>query len=126
MRIPPLRDKMLSSHLRNFFRYLFKAGNTTTNLAAGILSVDQRYGARLPRHLTSEELETLLTDIRTNTPSGKRNYAMVLFIARLGLRAPEVIAIHIDDIDWRAGEILVRGKGKRHAAFLCHPTLVRC
>jgi integrase/recombinase XerD len=39
---------------------------------------------------------------------------MVLLIARLGLRAPEVIAIQIDDIDWRAGEIIVRGKGKRH------------
>ena len=111
---PPLRDKTLSSHLRNFFRYLFKAGMMTTNLAVGILSVAQRYGARLPRHLTCDEVETLLTAIRTDTSSGRRNYAMVLLIARLGLRAPEVIAIQLDDIDWRAGEILVRGKGKRH------------
>ena len=113
-RTPPLRDKTLSSHLRNFFRYLFKAGKTTSNLAAGILSVAQRYGARLPRHLTPEQVGTLLTAIRTDALSGRRNYAMVLLIARLGLRAPEVIAIQIDDVDWRAGEILVRGKGKRH------------
>ncbi len=113
-RTPPLRDKTLSSHLRNFFRYLFKAGKTATNLATGILSVAQRHGARLPRHLTPEQVETLLNAIRTDTSSGRRNYAMVLLIARLGLRAPEVIAVQIDDIDWRAGEIVVRGKGKRH------------
>ena len=113
-RKPPLRDKTLSSHLRNFFRYLFQAGMTKTNLSLGILSVAQRYGARLPRHLTAEQVETLLKAIRTDTSSGRRNYAMVLLIARLGLRAPEVIAVQIDDIDWRAGEIVVRGKGKRH------------
>jgi site-specific recombinase XerD len=113
-RKPPLRDKTLSSHLRNFFRYLFKVGKTMTNLATGIPSVAQRYGARLPRHLTPDQVDTLLNAIQTDTSSGRRNYAMVLLIARLGLRAPEVVAIQIDDIDWRAGEILVRGKGKRH------------
>lgn len=113
-RTPPLRDKTLSSHLRNFFRYLFKAGKTPFNLAEGILSVAQRHGARLPRHLAPEEVETLLKAIRSDIHSGRRNYAMVLLIARLGLRAPEVVAIQIDDIDWRAGELIVRGKGKRH------------
>ena len=113
-RTPPLRDKTLSSHLRNFFRYLFKAGRTASNLAIGIPSVAQRYGARLPRHLTPEQVGTLLKAIQSDTPSGRRNYAMVLLIARLGWRAPEVIAIQLDDIDWRAGEIIVRGKGKLH------------
>ena len=50
-RKPPLRDKTPSTHLRNFFRYLFKDGQTPTNLALGIPSVAQRYGTRLPRHL---------------------------------------------------------------------------
>jgi integrase/recombinase XerD len=54
-RTPPLRDKTLSSHLRNFFRYLFKAGKTATNLALAIPSVAQRYGTRLPRHLSQLE-----------------------------------------------------------------------
>ena len=62
----------------------------------------------------TEQVETLLKAVRTETSAGRRNYAMVLLIARLGLRAPEVVAIQIDDIDWRSGEILVRGKGKRH------------
>jgi len=113
-RKPPLRDKTLSSHLRNFFRYLFKAGKTSTNFAVGIPSVAQRYGARLPRHLTPEQVDTLIKTVRTETPSGRRNYAMVLLIARLGLRAPEVIAMQLDDIDWRGGEIIVRGKGQFH------------
>lgn len=113
-RKPPLRDKTLSSHLRNFFRYLFKAGKTKANLALGIPSVAQRYGTRLPRHLSAEQVDTLVKAVRTENSTGRRNYAMVLLIARLGLRAPEIIAMQIDDLDWRSGEIIVRGKGSRH------------
>jgi integrase/recombinase XerD len=111
---PPLRDKTVASHLRNFCRYLFQVGTIATNLAAGIPSVRQRYGARLPRSLTSEQVERLLGAVRSETPRGRRNYAMVLLLARLGLRPPEVIAMQLDDINWRAGEIVVRGKGGRH------------
>lgn len=113
-RTPPLRDKTLSSHLRNFFRYLFNAGKTPANLSLGIPSVAQRYGTRLPRHLTPEQTDILVKAVRTDTAHGRRNYAMVLLLARLGLRAPEVIAMELDDIDWRSGEIIVRGKGNRH------------
>lgn len=101
MRRPPLRDKTLCSQLRNFFRYLFKTGKTTVNLASGIPSVAQRYGTRLPWHLTTEQVEVLVRAVRTDTGGGRRNYAMVLLLARLGLRAPEVIAMQLDDIDWR-------------------------
>lgn len=113
-RKPPLRDKTPSSHLRNFFRYLFKAGKTPTNLALSIPSVAQRYGTRLPRHLTPDQVEALIGAVRTDTPRGRRNHAMVLLLARLGLRAVEVVAMQIDDIDWRSGELIVRGKGQRH------------
>jgi site-specific recombinase XerD len=114
MRTPPFRDKTPSTHLRNFFRYLFKAGKTITNLALCIPSVAQRYGTRLPRHLAPEQVEMLIGAVRTATPRGRRNHAMVLLLARLGLRPPEVVAMQIDDIDWRSGEIVVRGKGARH------------
>src|SRR5260370_13973581 len=77
----------------------------------GIPRVARRYGARLPRHLTSGHVEILISAARSDT---RRNYAMVLLLARLGLRAQEVIAMQVDDIDWRSGEVLVRGKGKRH------------
>jgi integrase/recombinase XerD len=113
-RKPPLRDKTLSSHLRNFFRYLFKIGKTTVNLALGIPSVAQRYGTRLPRNLTTEQVDILVRAVRADTAGGRRNYAMVMLLARLGLRATEVIAMQLDDIDWRSGEVIVRGKGNRH------------
>jgi site-specific recombinase XerD len=110
----PFRDKTASTHLRNFCRYLFKAGKIATNLALGIPSVAQRYGARLPRHLTPDQVEALLGAVRSGGAGSRRNYAMVLLLARLGLRAPEVVAMQLDDIDWRSGEIIVRGKGGRH------------
>jgi integrase/recombinase XerD len=113
-RTPPLRDKTLSPHLRNFFRYLFKAGKTATNLALAIPSVAQRYGTRLPRHLTTEQVDMLVRAVRTDSAGGRRNSAMVMLLARLGLRGPEVIAMQLDDIDWRSGEVMVRGKGNRH------------
>ena len=109
-----LRDKSVTTHLRSFLRYLFNVGKSPANLALSVPRVAQRYAARLPRHLTPEQVETLLGAIHSGSPCDRRNYAMVLTMARLGLRAPEVIAMQIDDIDWRAGEIIVRGKGNLH------------
>lgn len=108
------RDKTVPSHLRNFFRYLFKVGQTATNLANAVPRVAQRFGTRLPRHLSLEQIDSILEAVRTTQPSGLRNHAMVLLMARLALRPPEVVAMQINDIDWRSGEILVRGKGDRH------------
>jgi len=110
----PTVDKNASSHLRAFARYLFMTGKTTTNLALVVPTVARRYGARLPRHLTPEQVETLLKAVRSSRTTARRDYAMVLLQARLGLRAPEVIAMQLDDIDWRLGEIMIRGKGGRH------------
>jgi site-specific recombinase XerD len=110
----PYRDKTQPTHLRNFFQYLFKEGLTGTNLALCIPKVAQRYAARLPRHLAPEQVEAVLAAVRSDPRFGRRNYAMVLLLARLGLRAQEVVAAQLDDIDWRAGEVIVRGKGQRH------------
>ena len=111
---PPFNNKIRPVGLRNFLRYLFKCGVTPTNLALSVPSVAKRYQARLPRHLKPDQVEAVLTAVRANPKHGRRNYAMILLMARLGLRAPEVIAIQLDDIDWRAGELMVRGKGQRH------------
>jgi site-specific recombinase XerD len=106
-------NKTLSTHLRSFFRFLFQTNRHSTNLAKNVPSVAQRYGKRLPRHLTPEQTNVLLEAVRTDKSTSRRNYAMVLLLARLGLRPEEVIRIQIDDIDWRAGEITIHGKGKR-------------
>jgi len=107
----PYRVKTTATQLRWFFQFLFRAGKTKNNLSLGIPSVAQRWGQRLPRHLLPEQVAALLKAVRSDTPTGRRNYAMLLLLARLGLRPPEVIAMQIDDIDWRSGEIMVRGKG---------------
>jgi len=111
-----LRDKTVASTMRNFFRFLFQTERIGTNLALGIPSVAQNYARRIPYHLTPDQVEELLEAIRNFSASQykKRNYAMVLLMARLGLRSPEVIAMQLDDIDWRNGEIFIRGKGGFH------------
>jgi integrase len=59
-------------------------------------------------------VEAAVASVRGNPRRGTRDYAMLLLVARLGLRTPEIIAIQLDDIDWRAGELMVRGKGQQH------------
>lgn len=112
-RAQPLRDKTLASTLRSFFRFLFQSEKIQNNLALGIPSVAQKHGRRIPHHLTPDQVDQLLEAVRNVKPAlyGKRNYAMVLLMARLGLRSPEVMALQLEDIDWRNGEILIRGKG---------------
>jgi integrase/recombinase XerD len=110
----PYRDKTLATHLRNFFQYLFAQGLTTTNLSLCVPRVHAPWGARLPRYLSPEDVETVLASVRANPRRGTRDYAMLLLMARLGLRAVEVTAIQLDDVDWRSGELLIRGKGQLH------------
>ncbi len=110
----PYRDKTLSTHLRCFFQYLFAQGLTTSNLALCVPRVHKPWGSRLPRYLSPDEVEAVLASVATNPRRGARDHAMLLLMARLGMRAPEVMAVQLDDIDWRTGQILVRGKGQRH------------
>lgn len=110
----PFRDKTPATHLRNFFQYLFAQGLTKTNLSLSVPSMHKPWGSRLPRYLSPTEVDALLASVGSNPRRGARDYAMLMLMARLGLRAPEVIAMQLDDIDWRAGELLVRGKGQRH------------
>lgn len=110
----PYRDKTPPTHLRNLFKFLFWSGKTKRNLANSVPRMVQPQPANLPRYLRPDEVRQLVDAVRTDDPIGRRNYAMLLIMARLGLRSPEVIAIRLEDIDWRAGEILIRGKGKLH------------
>lgn len=106
------RSKTVPSHLRNFFKFLFWSGKTKRNLANAIPRTAHA-STDLPRYLNPDEVQRLLEAVRTSGALSRRNYAMVLLMARLGLRSPEVVAIQLDDIDWRSGEILIRGKGQR-------------
>ena len=108
------RDKTPPSHLRSLFRFLFWSGKTKRDLASSLPRVARARQDHLPRSLKPEQIELLIDAVWAPDAVGRRNYAMLMVLARLGLRAPEVIAIQLDDIDWRAGTMLIRGKGKRH------------
>jgi site-specific recombinase XerD len=110
----PYRGKSVPSHLRNLFQFLFWSGRTRLNLANSIPRVAHPQPVDLPRYLRPQDIRLLIETVRTDDAIGRRNYAMLLLLARLGLRAPEVIAIQLDDIDWHSGELLIRGKGKLH------------
>ena len=107
-------DKTPPTHLRAFFAFLFRTAKIRTNLAPSVPRMAQHYASSLPKYLPPEQVEALLAAIKGDTPACHRDYAMVLLQARLGLRAQEVIRIQLDDIDWRAGELLIRGKGGYH------------
>jgi site-specific recombinase XerD len=106
--------KLMVAALRSFFRFLFQYGETETDLSAAVPAVASWQLAEVPKHLKLEEVKRVIDTCDHNTAVGRRNRAVLLLIARLGLRASEVVNLRLDDIDWRAGELTVRGKGQLH------------
>jgi site-specific recombinase XerD len=108
------RAQLMTTAFRSFFRFLFQKGELQANLAASVPTVADWRLSTVPKHLTPEEVESVLKACNRATASGRRDYAVLLLLARLGLRAGEVVALQLDDINWGAGEITVRGKGLFH------------
>jgi integrase/recombinase XerD len=106
--------KLMVTALRSFFRFLFQHGQTETDLAGAIPAVPEWRLAEVPKYLKPEEVERVVHACQRDTPGARRDHAIVLLLARLGLRASEVIALELDDFDWRAGVLTVRGKGRSH------------
>jgi site-specific recombinase XerD len=106
--------QLMTTALRSFFRYLFQKGKLQADLAASVPTVADWRLSTVPKYLTPEEVERLLKACNPCTAIGRRDYAILLLLARLGLRSGEVMALQLDDLNWRAGEILVRGKGLFH------------
>lgn len=103
--------KLLVSALRSLLRFLYVEGWTPTQLASAAPAVAGWRLTSLPRALEREQVARLLQSCDRRTGIGRRDYAILLLLARLGLRAGEVTALRLDDIDWRRGEIVIRGKG---------------
>ncbi len=99
--------------LRSLLRYLHLAGLIDVPLVWAVPLVAGLRDRSLPRGLDPVAVKKLLGSCDRRTLVGRRDYAVLLLLARLGLRAGEVAAIMLDDIDWRAGLLLVRGKGSR-------------
>lgn len=105
--------KDLVAGLRSLLRYLHVAGVTATPLAAAVPGAAGRRGGTLPRGLEPGLVARLLASCDRRRTVGCRDYAILLLLVRLGLRAGEVAASRLEDVDWRHGEILIRGKGDR-------------
>ena len=105
--------KLMVTALRSFLGFLFQRGAIKTDLLAGVPGVANWRLSHLPKSLPPDQVERLLRCCDRRTPSGRRDYAILLLLARLGLRGGEVLAMTLDDPDWERGEIVVRGKGQR-------------
>lgn len=97
--------------LRSLLGFLLVQGEIDTPLGQALPTVAGWSGNVLPRALTPAQVRQLLASCDRRRQTGRRNYAVLLLLVRLGLRAGEVAGLQLDDVDWRAGEIVVRGKG---------------
>jgi site-specific recombinase XerD len=109
----PGRARLMVTAIRSFLRFLHVTGETVTDLTAVVPTVANWRLARLPQWIPAEQVNKVLQDCDQETTVGQRDYTILLLLARLGLRAGEVVAMTLDDIDWDNGELLVRGKGRR-------------
>lgn len=105
--------KAMVTSLRAFLRFAHATGKTTVPLAGAVPAVASWKGSELPRGLKAAEIERLLAGCDRGTAIGLRDYAILSLLARLGLRGAEAAGLQLGDIDWRAGEIAVTGKGSR-------------
>lgn len=103
--------KLIAAALRSFLRFCFLHRLTAADLSSAVPPVRRWQYAPVPPFLTAEEIERVIAAADRSTTRGCRAFAILLLLARLGLRAGEVAALELDDIRWEVGELLVRGKG---------------
>lgn len=109
--ISPNRVKLVVTALRSFLRFLFLDSAITTDLSHCVPTAPLWHMHGLPRALLPEQIERVLAYCDCTTAVGKRDYAILMLLARLGLRAGEVVALRLEDLHWTSGEIVIRGKG---------------
>jgi integrase/recombinase XerD len=107
----PKRAKLLTTALRSFLQYLRYRGSIKQNLDAAVPAVANWSMSSIPRGIASDQVRRLLDSIDQYSVGGRRDYAILLLLARLGLRASEIVSLELDDIDWNSGQFSVRGKG---------------
>jgi site-specific recombinase XerD len=101
------------AELRSVLRFLYLEGVTPLRLGTAVPPVGGWRLASLPPTMTAADVQLLLDSCDRSTAIGVRDFAMMMLVARLGLRSIEVARLELRDVDWRAGELVVRGKGRR-------------
>lgn len=113
--------KAMCWSLRAFLRYLRRRGLNPLALAGCVPSIRQWQLSNLPTYLCAAQVQKVLDGCDLTTALGRRNYAILMMLAKLGLRAGEIATLTLDDIDWRSGEMLVRAKGRQRARMPVPP-----
>jgi site-specific recombinase XerD len=111
--LSPGRAKLLVTALRNFFRYLRHRGDIETDLAGCVPAVPYWSLSTLPKFLPRGSVERILKCCDRSTSRGRRDYAILMLLARLGLRSSEITGLNLEDMNWDIAEIAIRGKGGR-------------
>jgi integrase/recombinase XerD len=101
--------------IRSYLRYLVAEGRVPAGLAHCVPTVPQWRLSSLPRYLESADVERVIASCDVSTSKGLRDRAVVLLLARLGVRAGDIIAMTVTDVDWKHGTLRVRGKSRREA-----------
>lgn len=105
--------KSIAGGLRVFLRYLYLSGNVDRQLAEAVPPAAGWRLSGLPRRLDAAVVAAVMATCDRTSEAGRRDYAILMFLARLGLRAHEVAGLNLEDIHWRAGTLLLRRKGGR-------------
>lgn len=122
----PGRLQAVASALRSFCRFLQVRGYHTQDLTLALPRIASAKRASLPDYLSAEQLATVLASLNPKTEAGRRNYALLLCMVRLGLRASEVAQLTMEQIDWRAGVVrLGAGKVRRQRELPLSPEVGR-
>lgn len=111
-RRPGTSIRSVATGLRSLLVFLHVKGLVDRSLAGAVPGVGAWRGAALPRPLETDQLRRLLDSFDRRTVVGRRDFAIVLLMGRMGLRCGEVARLVLDEIDWRAGELLIYGKGR--------------
>lgn len=109
--LPRHNARHINSALKVFLRFLFQAHLISKPLAEGLPAAKRIRKQRLPRNLPPDQIEALLESFPSSTAKERRDRAIATLMARLGLRPQEVVGLLLADIDWAAGDLIVRGKG---------------
>jgi integrase/recombinase XerD len=121
----PKRVQLTTSALRSFLGFLYLRGQLGAPLAASVPTVAAWRLSELPQFLEPGQVQQILRSCDRHSPCGRRDYAALLLLARLGLRAGEVVHLSLEDINWSEGEVLVRGKSAREDRLPLPPDVGR-
>ena len=113
----PKSAKLLVTALRSFLRYSCHLGETGPELVAAVPVVAGWSMTQIPRGISPDQVSKLLAGIDRGFATGRRDHAILMLLARLGLRASEIRFLELDDIDWTSGTLRLRTKGGRRKAF---------